>query len=511
MKNDQKDPLARGKALWDGFYHGLGEAQRRRLWLGLGTALMLGGLIAAIAGRTQWSVLYTGLQARDAGAITEKLKAAKVPYRLTEDGTAIEVPAGAVYEQRLSLATQGLPQGQDRGYELLDENNLMVSEESAKVNRVRALQGELERTILSMNGIEGVRVHLVIPDHQMFTKDAQSSSASVLLKLQPGFLLDDSQAAALALLVSHAVDGLKPEAVAIVDTDGNDLGPGTNGGAAQVGTRVDAARKVEKHLHDQVQSLFDEALGPKQAIVRVHAELDFNDQTVTKDLYEAPSKQGGLVREESSDTSNQGRGGGGGATAIVASNGGAPVASSTGGGDRGSSSNTRRVVYELNHTVENITQNAGSLKRVSVAVILKQAFAPAELEDLKAAVQQTVGLDPTRGDVLSLAVVPGKVPAAADLGVAKALQQEGADQRRMMLLSLFGPWAVMVLAVLALTALAWKALRMIFSLPLSPEPRGEAPGQGSVTQSQLADADLSQLVERNPSSAAQVLRRMMNN
>jgi flagellar M-ring protein FliF len=528
MKPEEKDPWARALGRWNGYYHGLEPARRQRLWAAAGLMLILAGGIFLLVGRTRWAVLYTGLEARDAGAITEKLKASKVPYRLAKDGTEIQVPDAMVYEQRLALASQGLPLGQGRGYELLDENNLLLSEESARVNRLRALQGELERTILSLRGVEGVRVHLVIPERQMFSRDEQPSSASVLLKLQPGVQLDESEAAALAHLVSHAVEGLKPEAVAIIDTEGHDLGPGAGGGAAGVATHIDAARKLERHLHDQVQSLFDEALGPDQAIVRVHAELDFDDQTVSKEIYEAPTKQGGLIREEQQSSSSDG-GNGNPNGAIAVPNGAGTLASNAAGNpqsqaQKGGSRSDRRVVYELNRTVQNITQGAGALKKVSVSVLLKQAFPPAELNALQDAVGKTVGLDPTRGDAMSLSVIPAQALVAAKQKAdvdAAALQKAGKEQRQMMLVQALAPWAVAAVAAIFLAMLAWKALRLAAPPKQNVETRSAAaPGPVPTTAAEAfsnsapqpaPEVELQQLVEQYPASAAEVLRRMMNN
>jgi len=510
VKPESKDPLVRLQERWNAFYGALDGPRRRRLWAGLSLICLVAGLVALIAGRTHWVTLYSGLEARDAGAITDKLKAAKVPYRIAGDGTQIEVPDTAVYEQRLSLAAQGLPQGQGRGYELLDENNLLLSEESARVNRLRALQGELERSILSMRGVEGVRVHLVVPEQRLFAKDGQPSSASVLLKLQPGVQLEDSEAAALAHLVSHAVEGLKPESVAIVDTEGHDLGPGAAGAGAQVGSHIDAARRVEKHVADQLQSLFDEALGPGQAIVRVHAELDFSDQAVQRETYTPAAGRQGLVREEqlSSSTDSgpaQGQG-------VVAGNGGESVA---GPPSHGATRSDRRVTYELNHTVENITQGAGTLKRLSVSVLLKQAVGPEELAALKDAVGKTAGLDPARGDAMGLAVLSDKAAAAPQAAAlageqAKALTDEALQQRRLMLVSAAAPWAAAALGMLVFGILAWRALRLS-----APPKAGSLPAAQAAAAAQApalsTDADLQQLVEHYPSSAAEVLRRMMTN
>ncbi len=517
MKTESKEPLARLKTGWDAYYKGLGEAQRRRLWAGLGMVLALVGGIVAIAGRTQWGVLYSGLQARDAGAIAEKLRTDKVPYRLANGGATIEVPSGSVYQERLSLATQGLPEGQDKGYELLDGNNLLLSESAQRIDRIRALQGELERTILSMDGVEAVRVHLVVPDRQLFTQSAQSSSASVLLKLRDGFQMADGQVRALALLVSHAVEGLKASDVVVVDTQGDNLWPGAEVGGAGGGVRSDAQRTAEARIRGEVQGMLDEAIGPGQAVVRVHVDLDFQSQTITKDLYAASGPKGAeLVQEESTGTSKEGSGGSS-TNGVVSGNGLGPVASAAAAAPGSTSSNTssRHVVYALDHTVEDITQEPGAVQRVAVAVLLKRAFSPAEIDTLRQAVQQTAGIDAARGDSLSVAVAPAALPAKpAPAAEVQAMKREAATQRRIMLAETLAPWALMLLAILLLSLLAWKALRMVLA------PPAEAPAQVRGTAALPAPAvpafpapegDVLQLVERNPSSAAQVLRRMMNN
>jgi flagellar M-ring protein FliF len=282
------------------------------------------------------------------------------------------------------------------------------------------------------------------------------------------------------------------------------------GNAAQVGSRLDASRKIEKQLHDQVQSLFDEALGAGQAIVRIHADLDFDDQTVSKEIYESPVKGAtGLIREEQSDTSTE-VAPAGATVGVVATNAGGAGA----GGPLGQNHSERKVTYELNHTVESMNHGAGQLKKISVSVLLKQEQAPAVLAALKDAVSRTVGLDAARGDALSLAVIPAKAAAApaAVAEAATALKEDGQQQRWLMLASVLAPWVAVIIAALLLSALAWRALR----LPAPPAPgRAEtgagANGTGGPALPLPPDKDLQQLVERYPSSAAQVLRRMMSN
>lgn len=523
MKTDPKDPIARLRERWGGYYNALEEPARRRLWLGAALIVALLGGLALLLGRTRWTVLYTGLEARDAAAITEKLKASKVPYRLALNGTEVQVPDTAVFQERLDLAAQGLPQGQGKGWELMDDgNNLLLSEEGSRLNRQRALQGELERSIMSLRGVEAVRVHLVTPERRLFNKDDLAASASIVVKMQAGVQLGDQEALSIAYLVSHAVEGLKPEAVAIVDTEGHDLGLSSPGGGAQMGTRIESARKVERHLHDQVQSMLDEALGPDKAIVRVHAELDFDDQHVTKEIYEAPTPKGGLVREEVQDSAQDGSAAGTNANTTLAGNSGPQV---VGGPRQGGNHSDRRVVYELNKTVQDIAQGAGSLKHVSVSVLLKEALPPAELASLSDAVNKTVGIDAARGDQMSLAVIPAQALAAAGSqakAAAATMADEGRQERSMELVSTLAPWVVAAILVLALSALAWRALRLPSGAALAarasarPAP-GDAghPEGGSVPGFDPAvpasEEELRKLIERYPSSAAQVLRRMMSN
>jgi flagellar M-ring protein FliF len=527
MKADPKDPIARARERWQGFYGALDAGARKRLWTGAAVgSLLLGGLVLLL-GRTNWTILYSDLEARDAGAITEKLKAGKVPYRLAKNGTEIEVPAAVVSEERLQLAAQGLPQGQSKGFEMMDQgNNLLMSDEASKLNRQRALQGELERSVMSLRGVEAVRVHLVVPEQRLFSKDAQPSSASILIKMQPGMQLGDQEALSISYLVSHAVEGLKPENVAIVDTEGHDLGLTSPGGGAQMGTRIESQRKVERQLAGQVQSLLDEALGPDKAIVRVHAELDFSSQNIVREEYEAPGadKKTGLIREESSNSAQDTAPSVGSANSTLAGNTGAQV---VGGQGKGSTRTDRKVTYELNKTVSQITQGEGALKRVSVSVLLKEALAPAELAALNDAVAKTVGLDASRGDSMSLAVVPAQALVAAQTQAKKqdeAMTKATHEEAQTVMAATVAPWALAGLVVLALFALGWRALRL--SGPAGKEgavraragaanagDAGQAPAQPVSIEAPLpaSEEELRRLIERYPSSAAQVLRRMMTN
>jgi flagellar M-ring protein FliF len=494
------------------------EARRRIMtWGVLGAGLL--GLGFWWAFQPRWAALYSGLDPKDAGAVVEKLKEAKVPYRLTRGGAEIQVPDEKVYEQRLALAAAGLPQGQGQGYELLDKGNTFgLSEEAARLNSLRALQGELERTIMTLSGVEGARVHLVVPERRLFSRERPSASASVVLKVRPGRGLSDEEASGIVHLVSHAVEGLAPENVALLDTQGRQLADMAGGGGTGLGGRVAASARLERYLREKAQTLMDEALGVGVAMVRINADLDLSSATITRETFTAPDGKG-LIRQQDSQSSNSGStpvGGAPGKPSTLSVSSESPINQTSAGSANNSSSTNSSTRYELNRTIENVTQGGGALRKLSVTLMLKRNVPAADLAPLKEAVANAVGLDPKRGD--SLAVV--SVPASLVAEVPKEDPTMATRSRNAELLSMAkaaAPWA----AALVITMAAYAAFGKVSKAISQSASSGDAHSQnhsgypantfgvGGHGQG-LTQQEILELARKNPASAAQVLRRWMN-
>ena len=193
-------------------------------------------ILIFFANRTEYRPLFTNLSAEDAGEIVKKLKDSKTPYQISPDGKGIMVPADKVYEQRLTLASEGLPQGGGVGFEIFDRKNFGMTEFVQKLNYQRALQGELSRTISQINGVEQARIHLVIPEKSLFKENEKPATASVVLKMKSNRSLRDSEVQGVVHLVSSSIEGMNPDHVTVLDSRGKILskGNGTSDATAKL-------------------------------------------------------------------------------------------------------------------------------------------------------------------------------------------------------------------------------------------------------------------------------------
>jgi len=249
----------------------------------IGVAALLVGFAAALFfwgsyNRTgSHGLLFKNLPSKDAGEIVNHLKAAGVPHRIEDGGSAIFVPADRVYDLRLQLASQGLP-GEDEGWELFDKNRLGgLSDFVQQVNHTRALQAELERTISRLKQIEWARVHIVEAKETLFVQKAEPASASVLVRTRPGERLGDGQIAGIAHLVAGAVRGLSVDNITITDHTGRQLSrPGGSDRAALASNQLEHRRQVEELLSARATQMLERVTGPGKAVVTVSAEIDFS-------------------------------------------------------------------------------------------------------------------------------------------------------------------------------------------------------------------------------------------
>jgi len=359
------------------------------------------GVIAAIIGmvtlvnRPTYATLFNNLNAQDAAKIVDKLKEKSVPYRLDDGGKTIEVPKEQVYELRLSLASDGLPQSSIIGYEIFDRTNLGVSDFVQKVNYRRALEGELARTILQIDEVEAVRVHLALPEKALFKEDEKPATASVVLKLKSSTPLRKESVQGIAHLVSSSVEGLEPNDVSIVDSRGVLLSDNAKGNsaAAMTSTQYELQQQVETYLARKAQSLLESVVGGGNAVVQVSADLDFRQVERTLEQYdpENTAVRSEQISEEKSSSSDS-----------------APPSTR---------SNTV-TNYEVNKTVEHIVENLGNIRRLTVAALVNGvpktvekdgqkttetvARPKEEMDKMTDLVKQAVGFNPQRNDEVTV-------------------------------------------------------------------------------------------------------------
>ncbi len=356
------------------------------------------------ANTPSYSVAFSGLSEADAGQIVEKLAESGIPYKLQSSGTIL-VPSNQVYDARLSLAREGLPNSETVGFELFSGNTLGMTDFSQRVNYQNALEGELERTISSLASVEAVRVHIVTPERSLLSSDQAAATASVTIKERSGNHVDAAQVRSITHLVASSVENLDPEHVVVVDVDGNllaaGLGEDAGGAVASADNRRVAELAAAIELQNKVQTILNSSLGPNRAVVQAYVTLDWTEKEITTNAYDPET---GVLRSSQVVTENYqstGEGGGGipgaetnlpeGLDATAAGEGAVLY-------ERQEETNN----YELTQiqTVEAITP--GEIEHISLAVLVDGVTDQQQLASLQAAVAAAAGIDDTRGDVISI-------------------------------------------------------------------------------------------------------------
>lgn len=402
-------------------------------------------VIALAAGAWLWSrtpdyrVLYAGVSDRDGGAIVASLQQMNVPYRFTDGGGAIEVPANRVHEVRLRLAAQGLPKGGVSGFELMENPKLGSSQFLEQVNYQRALEGELARSIQSLHAVQGARVHLALSKPSVFIREQPKSSASVLLNLYPGRSLEPAQVSAVVHLVASSVPDLPVRNVTVVDQNGNLLSP-SSGVAAPTGldaSQLKYVHELEDHYARRIEAILAPIVGVGNVRAQVAADVDFSHVERAEEIYRpnATPAEAAVRSQQSSESTTTGTATPAGGVPGALSNQPPPAASASPAsaaapGTAAASPppvNTRKdstVNYEIDRTVKHVRQPVGVLKRLSVAVVLNhrretdtagkpvyRAFTEAEMAQVTALVREAMGYNKERGDTLNVVNSPFKVEA----------------------------------------------------------------------------------------------------
>ena len=262
-----------------------------------------------------YETLFANLAPDDAASVTQRLKDDKVPYHLSVDGKTVYIPAQDVSEERVAIAGSGLIKGGSTGYELFDRTNFGMTEFQEKIDKTRAIEGELERTIDGLDPVESSRVNIATPDQSLYTTTQEPTTASIAIKTKPGQSLDAPEVKGITMLVANAVDGLKPVNVTIVNQDGQILlpGAGMTGDGSDGGASVDALKltqeqllakeRYESALQQSIQSMLDDTLGKRRAVARVSTKMDFDANSTESKIY-AP--QGTVLSQQTERESYNG-------------------------------------------------------------------------------------------------------------------------------------------------------------------------------------------------------------
>ncbi len=350
-----------------------------------------------------YGVLFSNVGDQDAGQVIAKLKADGVPYKLGPGGKSILVPEDKVHETRLQMAMVNLPGG-TVGFELFDKTNLGISDFVQELNYQRALQGELSRTIMQLEEVEQARVHIVMPKESVFIEDQKEPTASVVLKMRSSLTMGRKQIQGIVHLVASSVPSLKPGNVTVIDNQGNvlSIGSGDDSIASLSSTQYEMVQNVEKYMESKAQTMLDKVLGPQRSIVRVSVDLDFSQIKTEKETFDPDA----VVRSEQ--------------TTSINSSGGAGGEEET---ENNGTYNKDETVnnYEVGKTVQQIVQEVGDIKRMSVAVVLdgkykaseanpeEKTYIPRndeEIQKLTDLVQQSVNFNIDRGDEIKIQNIP---------------------------------------------------------------------------------------------------------
>ena len=372
-------------------------------------------LVALWSKRPDYRPLMSGVKQADAAAITRKLKELKVPYEIGEDGETILVPSSQLYQTRMDIAGSGLTQSGAAGFELFDKTRFQTSPLSEKVTYMRALQGELEQTIASMQEVDAVRVHLVLPQREILVDDSKSTTASIVLKLKSGASLNANQVRAVQALVAAAVPNLSRENITIMDTKGVLLSSGDDGTEAGGGanTMADLTHQEEKRLQKRTQDMLDQILGPGMAVVRVSVELQNEQRVVESQEFKPVDAQKGtgvLRSRQQSDESYNGTGKPVGPSTVT----GVKAATITNGQTASSTYKNLRDTenYEITNVKERAVIGPGRVKRLSASVALSSALKLTRpgIDDITDLVKESIGFDVARKDEVKVALVKFRAP-----------------------------------------------------------------------------------------------------
>jgi flagellar M-ring protein FliF len=358
------------------------------------------------ASTPQYAVLYSGLSETDAASVVSKLAENNITYKLQGTGT-IMVASDEVYADRLMLASAGIPASSTVGYELFDNNTLGMTEFTQKINYQRALEGELERTIKNLDAVEAARVHIVIPEQTLLADEQQSPTASVTIKVKSGKTLDAGQVRAITHLVASSVEGLQPDAIVIVDTQGNMLASGdTSNNSTGSATEVDDHRSAEvgaaKSIEQKVQNMLDSVLGPNNSVVQASVTMDWSQRSTTSQSF-SPTEvavRSSQKVNEAYTTNGSTTGGVPGAASNLPT--AIPTTSATNGGNTIYSRSEETTNYEITKTESTEVQSPGVIKRISLSVMVDGVDDETQMASIKSAVAAAAGIDDTRGDVLSV-------------------------------------------------------------------------------------------------------------
>jgi len=388
------------------------------LMVALAATVALAVAIVLWAQEPNYKMLYGNLSDQEMLEISSALDQAGIRYDINASSSSIMVESGRIHDARMRLASSGLPKGADSGYALLDKDQGFGTSQFIETARYqRAIEGELSKTIASVNNIQSARVHLAIPKQSAFVRNRKSASASVMLNLYQGRRLNEEQAASIAHLVASSVPSLEMEDVTVVDQNGRMLTRSDASSAmGKSSSQFEYRQKLEEYYIHRIEEILEPVVGVGKLKAQVMADLDFTITEQTNESFnpDLPSIRSEQTIEEEVQSGVQ-KGGIPGAMANQPPGAGAMVMGddATGQGGSGSSNNSRRVVrnYELDRTVSHTKYQTGMIKRISTAIVIDNRFSEdgtstpltaEEMEKINGLVKEAIGFNVARGDSLNI-------------------------------------------------------------------------------------------------------------
>lgn len=488
-------------------FNSLPNNQKIAVMIGAATAVAL--IVAAVmwTQTTSYKVLFSNLSDRDGGSITQALQQMNVPYKIEAGGT-ISVPAEQVYDARLKLAAQGLPKGGTVGFELMDNQKLGVSQFAEQINYQRSVEGELARSIETLASVQSARVHLAIPRQTVFLREQQKPSASVIVSLHPGRVLDGSQVAAIVHLVSSSVPDMPVKNVTVVDQNGDLLSKNLDGinSTGMDPRQLNYVRQVEQGYVKRIEAILEPIVGKGNVKAEVTADLDFAETEQTSETFRpnTPPDKAAIRSQQTVETLNGGAQNAAGvpgafsnqppgnATAPITQTPGQATTAGQNAANQGSSHRESTINYEVDKTVQHVKQSLGSIRRLSAAVVVNykpsqgkdgktvyKALAPNEVTQINNLVREAMGYNQPRGDTLNVVNAPFSDANKEPAGFVDRLTEEAAANWQQIFKN-----ALIALVVLYLI---FGVIRPAVSyMTRSPETEKGEPGGGPLTEEEAA-------------------------
>jgi flagellar M-ring protein FliF len=538
------------------------QGQRMRLAAGVLLFVVI-GIVGMVMGRqADWRVLYSSLGDKDGGAVIAQLSTMNIPYKYTEGGGAILVPADRVHDVRLKLATMGLPKGQVGGFEMMESNRFGMTQFQERLTFQRGLEGELTRSIQALSSVQSARVHLALPNQNGFFREQQKPSASVLLSLHPGRVLDRAQLAGIVHLVASSVPEMNPSSVSVLDDTGKLLSAMPDGSST---AGIDAeqlmyAQQIEQMYSRRVLDILEPLVGKQNVKAQVSAELDFSQTESTTESHKPnQTPDTSAVRSQQVVESTNGAqanppSGVPGATSNqppaqpAAPINGQPQALAAAGQNgsatsgTGSSKKESIVNYEVDKTIRVVKGATGVIKRINVAVVVNNQnstddkgkttsipLTDAQLQKMTTLVRETVGFSQDRGDSVNVINAPFAQEVVDTTEIPVWRQPEVLDIAR----SLAWPLGTLGLAALVLLGVIRPAMKSLAQPAAKPQGTfvEDAGGQldaleseepdrpmlgaprpptAEVTQGEVRLEDARKLTRDNPAAVANIVKTWMN-